>query len=82
MRLINIAPRTNLTPIYILVFGIGYALFSQIHRFCPNFTIYILVDPVLLKLLAAGATFGFYNHLAGKISVIKLKYLMEGVFNK
>ena len=27
------------SPIYILVFGIGYALFSQIQRFSPNFAI-------------------------------------------
>ena len=36
-------------------FGIGYALLSQIDRFCPNFAIYrihILVNPVSLKLLS------------------------------
>ena len=26
---------------YILVFGLVYALFSQMHRFCPNFAILI-----------------------------------------
>ena len=26
---------------YIILLGIGYALFSQMHRFCPNFAIYI-----------------------------------------
>ena len=41
------------SPIYILVFVIGYALFSQIYDFALNFAIYILVDPVSLKLLAA-----------------------------
>ena len=42
---------------YILVFGIGHALFYQTHQFCPNFAIYILVDPVSLRLLASGAKF-------------------------
>ena len=51
---------------YILVFGIGYALFFQMHRFCPNFTIYILVDPVSLKLLAAGAKFWVLNSFYGE----------------
>ena len=37
------------SPIYILVFVIGYALFSQIYDFALNFAIYILVDPVSLK---------------------------------
>ena len=28
------------TPIYILLYGIGYGILSQIHRICHNFAIY------------------------------------------
>ena len=53
---------------YILVFGIGYALFSQIHRFCPNllYTI-ILVYSVSIKLLTAGAKFLVLSLFYGEI---------------
>ena len=51
------------TPVFILVFGIEYALLSQIHSFCPNFAICILVDPIALKFWFSysfcGEIFGF-----------------------
>ena len=52
---------------YILVFGIGYVLFFEMHRLCPNFAIYKLVDPVLLKLLSAGSNFAFLQSYCGNI---------------
>ena len=40
---ITLALRSRTALQHILVLGIGYALFSQIHRLCPNVAIYILV---------------------------------------
>ena len=58
------------SPIYILVFGIGYALFSQIHRFCSQFCyIYIYINVswfVSLKLLATGANFWVWYPFCGE----------------